>query len=150
MIDCNWAQALEGAIDSSHSSTLHSSDMVSAQVEGFSVTDQLWLRPSNDRSPRMQARRTSFGFRYAALRKPIKNPETHEYIRTTLFIAPYSVLILPNNMYKIAPCTSRWTTRIRHSISSPGATRRRRPTPRHGASSSACRSASTSTSSSAT
>ena len=30
VIDCNWAQILEGAIDSAHSSSLHSSDMVPA------------------------------------------------------------------------------------------------------------------------
>ena len=30
-VDCNWAQVLEGAIDSAHSSSLHSTDMVPAQ-----------------------------------------------------------------------------------------------------------------------
>jgi phthalate 4,5-dioxygenase oxygenase subunit len=102
IIDCNWAQILEGAIDSSHSSSLHSSDMVPSQVDGAKATDQNWLRPSTDRSPRLQLERTSFGFRYAAIRHPITNPETHDYVRTTLFIAPYTVLIPPNNMYNIA------------------------------------------------
>jgi phthalate 4,5-dioxygenase oxygenase subunit len=102
VIDCNWAQILEGAIDSSHSSSLHSSDMVPSQVDGAKATDQNWLRPSTDRSPRLQLERTSFGFRYAAIRHPITNPETHDYVRTTLFIAPYTVLIPPNNMYNIA------------------------------------------------
>ena len=31
-VDCNWAQVVEGQIDSAHSSTLHSSDMVPARV----------------------------------------------------------------------------------------------------------------------
>ena len=31
-VRCNWAQVLEGAIDSAHSSSLHSSDMVPARV----------------------------------------------------------------------------------------------------------------------
>ena len=101
IIDCNWAQILEGAIDSSHSSTLHSSDMVPSNVDGAKATDQNWLRPSTDKSPRLQLERTSFGFRYAAVRHPINNAATHEYIRTTLFIAPYTVLIPPNNLYKI-------------------------------------------------
>src|SRR5690348_7568911 len=70
IVDCNWAQVLEGAIDSAHSSTLHASDMVPAQVDTASVaTDQLWLRPSTDRAPRLVVQRTPFGFRYAALRK---------------------------------------------------------------------------------
>ena len=101
-IDCNWAQILEGAIDSAHSSSLHSSDMVPARVPGAAATDTNWLRPSTDKAPRMQVQRTSFGFRYAAIRKPIANPQTHDYIRTTLFIAPYTVLIPPNNLYNVA------------------------------------------------
>jgi phthalate 4,5-dioxygenase oxygenase subunit len=101
-IDCNWAQILEGAIDSAHSSSLHSSDMVPARVPGAAATDVNWLRPSTDKAPRMQVQRTPFGFRYAAIRRPIANPQTHDYIRTTLFIAPYSALIPPNNLYNVA------------------------------------------------
>src|SRR5438067_950426 len=36
------------------------------------------------------------------VRKPIKSPETHQYVRTTLFIAPFTVLIPPNNRYNLA------------------------------------------------
>jgi phthalate 4,5-dioxygenase oxygenase subunit len=46
--------------------------------------------------------RTDFGFRYAAIRKPIVNADTHDYIRMTLFVAPYTVLIPPNNRYRVA------------------------------------------------
>jgi phthalate 4,5-dioxygenase oxygenase subunit len=101
IVDCNWAQILEGAIDSAHSSTLHSSDMVPSQVDGAKATDQNWLRPSTDKSPRLQLERTSYGFCYAAIRHPIANPETHDYVRTSLFIAPYTVLIPPNNLYNV-------------------------------------------------
>ena len=45
---------------------------------------------------------TDYGFRYAALRVPIVNPETHVYVRTTEFIAPFTVLIPPNNQYNLA------------------------------------------------
>ena len=34
ILPCNWAQILEGAIDSAHSSSLHSSDFVPARVGG--------------------------------------------------------------------------------------------------------------------
>jgi phthalate 4,5-dioxygenase len=103
VVDCNWAQVLEGAIDSAHSSTLHASDMVPAQVDGASVSsDQLWLRPSTDRAPRLVLQRTPFGFRYAALRRPIRNEATDVYVRTTLFIAPFTVLIPGNNLYNMA------------------------------------------------
>jgi phthalate 4,5-dioxygenase oxygenase subunit len=101
--DCNWAQVLEGSIDSAHSSTLHSTNMPAAEdVYGSTATDEAWLRPSNDKAPRLQFEPTSYGFRYAALRKPIKQPDTHLYVRTTLFIAPYTVLIPPNNRYNLA------------------------------------------------
>jgi phthalate 4,5-dioxygenase len=101
-VHCNWAQVLEGAIDSAHSSTLHSTDMVPAYVEGAAATSKEWLRPSTDKAPRLQVQRTDFGFRYAAIRKPIKDADTHEYIRITLFIAPFTVLIPPNDRYNLA------------------------------------------------
>jgi phthalate 4,5-dioxygenase oxygenase subunit len=101
-VRCNWAQILEGQIDSAHSSSLHSSDMVPAQVDGAKATDVNWLRPSTDKAPRFQIERTSYGFRYAALRRPIKNETTHEYIRTTVYIAPFTALIPPNNVHNVA------------------------------------------------
>jgi phthalate 4,5-dioxygenase oxygenase subunit len=101
-VDCNWAQVLEGAIDSSHSSSLHSTDMVPAQVEGAGATDTTWLRPSTDRAPRLQVERTEFGFRYVAIRHPIVDAETHDYLRITLFVAPFTVLIPPNDRYNLS------------------------------------------------
>ena len=44
LLPCNWAQILEGAIDSAHSSSLHSSDMVPARVDGAQATENTWLR----------------------------------------------------------------------------------------------------------
>jgi phthalate 4,5-dioxygenase oxygenase subunit len=98
----NWAQITEGQIDSAHSSTLHSSDMVPARVDSARATDVNWLRPSNDKAPRLEVQRTSFGFRYAAIRKPIANAATHQYVRTTVFVAPFTSLIPPNNVYNVA------------------------------------------------
>jgi phthalate 4,5-dioxygenase oxygenase subunit len=100
--ECNWAQVLEGSIDSAHSSSLHSTNMPSADVAGAKATETAWPRPSNDKAPRLQFETTAYGFRYAALRKPIRNPETHQYVRTTLFIAPFTVLIPPNDQYNLA------------------------------------------------
>lgn len=102
VIDCNWAQILEGAIDSAHSSSLHSSDMVPSRVTRAMATDKNWLRPSTDKAPRLLVQRTSFGFRYAAIRRPTFNPDTHDYVRTTLFIAPYTVQIPRNDQYNVA------------------------------------------------
>jgi phthalate 4,5-dioxygenase oxygenase subunit len=102
VVNCNWAQILEGAIDSAHSSTLHASDMVPAEVDSAKATDENWLRPSTDKAPRLEVQEADFGFRYVAIRRPIERAETHDYVRMTLFIAPYTVLIPPNNRYRIA------------------------------------------------
>jgi phthalate 4,5-dioxygenase oxygenase subunit len=102
ILPCNWAQVLEGAIDSAHSSSLHSSDMVPARVDGAAATDKLWLRPSTDKAPRLQVQPAGYGFRYAALRRPIQDAAHKDYVRSTVFVAPYSVLIPPNNLYNVA------------------------------------------------
>jgi phthalate 4,5-dioxygenase len=99
---CNWAQVLEGSIDSAHSSSLHSTNMPTAEVEGSTATETAWLRPSNDKAPRLEVQATDYGFHYAAIRRPIRDPETHVYIRTTVFIAPFTVLIPPNDQYNLA------------------------------------------------
>ncbi len=102
IIPCNWAQILEGAIDSAHSSSLHSSDMVPARVQSAGVTDSTWLRPSTDKAPRMQVERAPYGFRYAAIRRPITNAAANDYVRSTVFVAPATALIPPNNLYNVA------------------------------------------------
>lgn len=108
ILPCNWAQILEGAIDSAHSSSLHSSDMVPARVDGAKATANAWLRPSTDKAPRLQVQRGEYGFRYAAIRRPIKDAATHDYVRSTVFVAPATALIPPNNLYNVAninvPC----------------------------------------------
>lgn len=98
--EANWVQALEGAIDSAHSSTLHSTDIVSAEdaAGSESKTDGEQLaakRPSNDRSPKLEVEDTPYGFCYAAIRKPIKNADTTKYVRITAFAAPFTAFIPP-------------------------------------------------------
>lgn len=102
VLPVNWAQILEGAIDSAHSSSLHSSDMVPARVEGAQATASNWLRPSTDKAPRLQVDLAGYGFRYAAIRRPIFIAPTHDYIRQTVFVAPWTVLVPPNNLYNVA------------------------------------------------
>jgi phthalate 4,5-dioxygenase oxygenase subunit len=101
-IDCNWAQILEGAIDSAHSSTLHSSDMRPARVDGAKATPTAWYRPSTDKAPRLVSTRTPTGVRYAAIRRPITNADVNEYVRISEYVAPFTVLIPPNDQYNVA------------------------------------------------
>jgi phthalate 4,5-dioxygenase oxygenase subunit len=50
----------------------------------------------------MQVQPTSYGFRYAALRRPITNAAANDYVRSTVFVAPATALIPPNNLYNVA------------------------------------------------
>jgi phthalate 4,5-dioxygenase oxygenase subunit len=101
-VQANWAQILEGAIDSAHSSSLHSTDMPPQRVDGAKATSKAWPRPSTDKAPRLVLQETPYGFHYAAIRRPIVNSATHDYIRVSVFVAPSTVLIPPNNLYNLA------------------------------------------------
>ncbi len=101
-VPCNWAQILEGQIDSAHSSSLHASDMRPAKVERAGALSTHWTRPSTDKSPRMETERTSFGLHYVAIRRPIANSQSHDYLRKTVYIAPFTALIPPNDTYNVA------------------------------------------------
>ncbi len=101
VVNTNWAQGLEGGIDSAHSSSLHSTDMPAARVPGAVATGDAWQRPTTDKSPRLQVEETGYGFRYAAVRRPLQNAATHDYLRITTFVAPFHIMIPPNNIYNV-------------------------------------------------
>ncbi len=100
-VPCNWAQILEGAIDSAHSSSLHSTDIPPGRGEQTTAAGGVWSRPTTDKSPRIQVQLTDYGLRYAAIRRPIKNAAVNDYVRITTFVAPVTVLIPPNNVYSL-------------------------------------------------
>ncbi|HEX3865124.1 MAG TPA: Rieske 2Fe-2S domain-containing protein [Gemmatimonadaceae bacterium] len=93
----NWAQGLEGVIDSSHTNLLHQHEVrPSANVTTtIQETGTVAHRPSRDTRPRMESQDTPYGFRYAAIRKPIVDPETQKYVRVSLFIAPIYAMFPP-------------------------------------------------------
>ena len=101
-LPCNWAQIMEGQIDSAHSSSLHSSDMVPARVATAGATETHWTRPSTDKNPSIQVQVTNYGMRYAAIRRPIANAATQDYVRVTTYVAPFIALIPPNSSYNVA------------------------------------------------
>jgi len=104
---CNWAQALEGAIDSAHQTYLHDArsriardkayvERVAAEggelKDGFDETGQV-VRPWNDGRPRLQVENTDYGFKYAAIRKPMIREDELQNVRVSHFVAPVSVII---------------------------------------------------------
>ena len=97
-VDANWAQAVEGQIDSAHSNMLHSSDIPAGRSEQTVVDERgTVMRPSGDPNPKLIVKRVPYGMRYVALRKPAINPETQDYMRVTVFVAPCFALIPPNS-----------------------------------------------------
>ena len=120
-LPCNWAQIMEGQIDSAHSSTLHSSDMRPAQGRGAAKGDH-WVRPSTDKNPRIQVQLTNYGMRYAAIRRPIVNANDarlcadHDLCRAVHRADPAEQLL---TMSRASSC--RATTPAAISASSPGA-----------------------------
>ncbi len=45
---------------------------------------------------------TNYGMRYAAIRRPIKDAATQDYVRITTYVAPFIALIPPNSSYNVA------------------------------------------------
>jgi phthalate 4,5-dioxygenase oxygenase subunit len=101
-LPCNWAQVMEGQIDSAHSSSLHSSDMKPVRSTTAQANSAFWTRPSTDKNPRIQVQVTNYGMRYAAIRRPIVNAQDNDYVRITTYVAPFIALIPPNNSYNVA------------------------------------------------
>jgi phthalate 4,5-dioxygenase len=90
----NYAQAIEGAIDSSHSWFLH---------QGIIWDWKKRAEISMDTSPKMECEDTSYGFRYAAIRRPTKNPDAEKYVRVTIFLVPFTAFI-PRPLEKTQNC----------------------------------------------
>lgn len=101
-LPCNWAQVMEGQIDSAHSSSLHASDMKPARGTTAQANGAMWTRPSTDKNPRIQVQMTNYGMRYAAIRRPIVGAKDNDYVRITTYVAPFTALIPPNSSYNVA------------------------------------------------
>jgi phthalate 4,5-dioxygenase oxygenase subunit len=74
--ECNWLQALEGGIDTSHSSFLHNNNL----------SDATLLR-SRSTAPVLEVENTPWGFTYSSTR-PL-NKEEGNYVRTYHYVMPF-------------------------------------------------------------
>jgi phthalate 4,5-dioxygenase len=72
---CNFAQAVEGGIDTVHSSFLHNNDL--ANERHFKRIDT---------APKLEVERTAYGFRYAGIRNL---GEIGNYVRIYQFVLPF-------------------------------------------------------------
>jgi phthalate 4,5-dioxygenase len=95
--ECNWAQALEGGIDSSHSGFLHSHlfepDNGREYRKGMSIK-------AKDKHPRFEVVDTPYGVLVGARRDA---DEEHYYWRITQFLMPFYTMIPP---YGVSPTIS--------------------------------------------
>ena len=71
--EANWLQALEGGLDTSHSSFAHN----------MNINDKKYLRNA-DTAPRLEVDRTDYGFRYAGIR----SFSDRDYVRVYHYIMP--------------------------------------------------------------
>lgn len=99
--ECNWVQCLEGVIDSAHVNYLHhdSFEATPARSQSAFVQGGKISRPSLDGRPRIEVEDTPYGFRYAAIRRPVADADRLEYVRITPFVAPFYVLTPSSTSY---------------------------------------------------
>jgi len=71
--EANWLQALEGGLDTAHSSFLHNMDL----------NNRTYLRNA-DTAPRLEVDKTDYGFRYAGIR----SAGERDYVRVYHYIMP--------------------------------------------------------------
>jgi phthalate 4,5-dioxygenase oxygenase subunit len=96
LVEANWLQGVEGTVDSAHLGFLHQGAMkATARVAALGgvteMTKDGFERPSADVRPRLEVENTHYGFRYAALRKPVTDADKNQYVRISHFIAPLYV-----------------------------------------------------------
>ena len=90
----NFVQVLEGTIDSSHVAVLHADNVAGSSREDIDTRTPLderrrSVRPSTDPRPKIEVEETSYGFRYAALHRPLEGGDGRWWARVTQFVAPF-------------------------------------------------------------
>jgi phthalate 4,5-dioxygenase oxygenase subunit len=87
VVECNFTQVMEGLLDSSHLSILHT-----AGLESSNKSDLAFAAKSNhmqfDTAPRIESDETDFGFQYVAIRKVSEGGVERIVARVSAFHAP--------------------------------------------------------------
>ncbi len=93
LTECNWVQAVEGGIDSSHISFLHGRTDAQKQSDTNKrdVAIDLWMR---DRHPVFEVKPTRYGLLIGARRNA---DEARYYWRITQFLLPFYSMVPPRN-----------------------------------------------------
>jgi phenylpropionate dioxygenase-like ring-hydroxylating dioxygenase large terminal subunit len=83
--ECNWLQALEGGVDSSHSSFLHR--RVVGSDKAYGRTEYMRQRST---APRLEVLTTDYGYKYASVRHLAGADQN--YVRVYHFVMPFHQL----------------------------------------------------------
>jgi len=93
---CNWVQAMEGNIDTSHISHLHQWDGIDdipddgSDKPGYPSNAMSWKFWRHDRAPRLEVDDAWFGYRYAGIRT---TPNGNTHVRITAYVVPYTTMV---------------------------------------------------------
>jgi phthalate 4,5-dioxygenase oxygenase subunit len=93
---CNWVQAMEGNLDTSHISHLHQWDGIDdipddgSDKPGYPSNAMSWKFWRHDRAPRLEVDDTWYGYRYAGIRT---TPNGNTHVRITAYALPYSTMV---------------------------------------------------------
>ena len=93
---CNWVQAMEGNIDTSHISHLHQWDGIDdlpddgSDKPGYPSNAMSWKFWRHDRAPRLEVDDTWYGYRYAGIRT---TPNGNTHVRVTAYALPYATMV---------------------------------------------------------
>jgi phthalate 4,5-dioxygenase oxygenase subunit len=93
---CNWVQAMEGNLDTSHISHLHQFEGIDAIPDdgsdkpGYPSNAMSWKFWRHDRAPRLEVEDTWFGYRYAGIRT---TPNGNTHVRVTAYAMPYATMV---------------------------------------------------------
>jgi phthalate 4,5-dioxygenase oxygenase subunit len=114
----NYLQAAEGAIDSAHTRFLHRGSVGEGEEAKRNAI-------SLDLAPRLEVADTTYGFRYAALRRPLRDPDRFTYAKVTRFVFPTTAVTAssfdparPDLSQIFVPVDDEWTMHytILHSL----------------------------------
>jgi len=93
---CNWVQAMEGNLDTSHISHLHQWNGIDAIPDdgsdkpGYPSNAMSWKFWRHDRAPRLEVEDTWYGYHYAGIRT---TPNGNTHVRVTAYAMPYSTMV---------------------------------------------------------
>lgn len=94
LVRANYFQVLEGALDSSHGSILHGSEITLGVADLNAARRQVQsYRPTRDLQPLLEVADTDYGFQYAAHYRPSDGSTTQTWTRVTKFVAPFTCFV---------------------------------------------------------